>query len=362
MRRRSFVQIGAAGLVAAAGPVRLHATPSATRIDRNKVLVWLELNGGNDGLNTIIPYKDSQYLQARPNLAIADGPQLTSDFILHPALSPLVPLWRDRRLAVALGVGWPDPTRSHFRAMDQWSSGTPDGTSVGWIAAQMDRTHSMRPLVSLGPSGSRSLEGGRAPALQLATGLQPLGLGPDPLTPDRAGTNMTLRRMLEVEATGAREMRHLRTRLRPLPSGLALPAGALGQQVGMALRLIASDSPPAAVQMAQGGYDTHSSQARRHEQVLHELALALAAFDRGLRALTQRPQVTLLVTSEFGRRFTENQSGGTDHGSASVAFIVGDHVPHPFIGSYPSLNQRDERGDLRPNLTPSQLYERVLAL
>jgi len=361
MKRRSFVRIGAAGVVAAASPVSLQAAEIGRRVDRNKILLWLELQGGNDGLNTVIPYRETLYRQARPTLAISEGVSLSPELILHPALSPLDSLWRARRLAFALGVGWLDPTRSHFRAMDQWASGSPQSSSIGWVAARMDRHAEARPLVALGPSGSRALEGGHAPSLQLAT-RSSVGVTAEPFNPDRAGSNPTLRRMLEIEADGARELRRLRSMLRPLPPGLAIPAGPLGQQIGLALSLIACDAPPAAIQMAQGGYDTHSAQAARHQQVLQDLAAAVVAFDRGLQAMVRRPQVTMLITSEFGRRFTENQSGGTDHGSASVAFIVGDHVPHPFIGSYPSLNQRDERGDLRPNLTPSQLYDRVLAL
>lgn len=355
MRRRSFVQLSAGSLLGGMLPV---GWPSA---DRGKVLVWVELNGGNDGLNTVIPYRDVLYQRARPSLAIVAGPQLSPELILHPALRLLEPLWRQRRLAFALGVGWPDPTRSHFRAMDQWATASRSGSSIGWLAAAIDRRGAARPLVALGPSGSRALEGGRAPSLQMG----PRQLVPQPpglLLPSRAGANATLRQMLEVEATGEQSLSRLVSALPPLPRDIDLPAGGLGQQFGLALRLIGSETPPSALQLAQGGYDTHSNQAIRHQRVLEDLAAALSAFDRGLQRLTRRPQVTVLVTSEFGRRFDENRSAGTDHGSASVALILGDHVPHPFVGSYPSLSKRDDRGDLQPSLTPQQLYAEVQTL
>jgi uncharacterized protein (DUF1501 family) len=114
--------------------------------------------------------------------------------------------------------------------------------------------------------------------------------------------------------------------------------------------------------MAQSGYDTHAAQLKRHARVFKELADALAAFDRGLQSLKRRPQVTLLATSEFGRRLRQNESGGTDHGSSSIALLLGDHVPHPFLGSYSDLSQRDERGDPLSSMAPAQLYEHVLAL
>lgn len=352
MKRRRFVQLGAGGLVGITLPVRW---PSDAR---SKVLVWLELNGGNDGLNTVIPYRDALYQRARPTLALADGPVLSSDLILHPALSPLEPLWRQRRLAFALGVGWPEPTRSHFRAMDQWATASRSGSNIGWLAASSDRRGSSSPLVALGPAGSRALEGGRAPSLQI--GPRPLAArSSDLLHPARAGANATLRQMLEVEAVGEQQLQRLLSALPPLPQGIGLPPGSLGQQMGLALRLIGSEAPPAALQLAQGGYDTHANQAIGHGRVLRELAAALVAFDLGLQQLSRRPQVTLLVTSEFGRRVAENQSQGTDHGSASVAFLLGDHVPHPFLGAYPSLGQLDDRGDLIPTLTPQQLYSQV---
>jgi uncharacterized protein (DUF1501 family) len=184
----------------------------------------------------------------------------------------------------------------------------------------------------------------------------------DPLEPSRAGSNLMLRRMLQLEAAGNQEVHRLLRTLGPLPAGLTLPRGSLGQQVGLALRLIGSPDPPAVIQIEPGGFagfDTHAQQLPRHGRSLAQLGEALAAFDQGLRLMTNRPQVTLLAVSEFGHRLQQNASGGTDHGSASVAIYVGDGVPHPFLGSYPSLADLDERGDLTPSLSPLKLYEKV---
>ena len=114
--------------------------------------------------------------------------------------------------------------------------------------------------------------------------------------------------------------------------------------------------------MSQGGFDTHQNQPRRHGAVLGKVAEALASFDEGLQRIPRRPQVTVLVTSEFGRRLRENGSRGTDHGSASLALLMGDHVPHPFLGNYPSLSRLDERGDLIPSMAPPTLYRKALDL
>lgn len=171
MNRRELFRLGRTGLLSAlvtsgyfnAIAGRSQAAPSA-----DKVLVWLELRGGNDGLNTVIPYRDTLYLQARPGLAITEGPSLNRDLILHPALAPLHPIWQARRLALALGVGWPQPNRSHFRAMDQWSTASMAGDGPGWLAIATDRRRSPGPLVALDPSGSRALDGGKALSVQLS--------------------------------------------------------------------------------------------------------------------------------------------------------------------------------------------------
>lgn len=364
MNRRDLLHLGggaALSVLSVSTWLDALAGHSQPRLTNGKVLVWLELRGANDGLNTVIPFRDSLYHKARPSLAIDAGPVLSDRLILHPALSPLLPVWSARRLAFALGVGWPQPNRSHFFATDQWSTASPSGTGIGWLASAVDNQRSPGPLIALSASGSSALDGGRALSLQMsAADLR--SRDEAALNPDRAGTNPTLRSILQLEQAGHREVSRLRRLLKPLPKGLELPRNNLGQQVGLALQLIACSAPPPVLQMAHGGFDTHSAQDSRHHKALADLADALAAFDRGLRSMPRRPQVTLLVTSEFGRRLRENQSRGTDHGSASVAFLLGDHVPHPFLGAYPSLARLDDRGDLVPSLSPPDLYRQVLAL
>ena len=358
MKRRPLLQLLAASALA---PAAIARTPNGLPPDA--VLVLLEMRGGNDGLNTVIPWRDPLYRQARPRLAIDQPLSLRDGLGLHPALAPLEPLWRQGRLSFALGVGWPEPSRSHFKAMDQWATGTASGEGPGWLAAALDRRGSTGPLLSLGPAGSTSLEGGAAQALELA----PEELGATSswlLGPERAGTNRILRRMLELESAGARELARLQQGLPPLPAGVNLPSGPLGGQLGVALRLIASPLCPPVLALTQTGYDTHANQSGAHANLLSHLAQTLEGFDAGLARMRRRPRVLLLAVSEFGRRLRENGSGGTDHGSASVAILYGDPVghslPHPWLGVYPSLGQLDARGDLIPGIRPDALYRQVL--
>ncbi|MCP9885573.1 DUF1501 domain-containing protein [Synechococcus sp. ATX 2A4] len=362
MKRRSLLQLSA-GFSAAALLDQLGAAASQSKAPKGKVFVLLDLRGGNDGLNTVGPHRHPLYLAARPRLKITDGFSLGPELYAHPALAPLKPAWRAGRLAFALGVGWREPNRSHFQAMDDWARGTPSPTpdAAGWLATAIRKRGSRGPLVTLGPTGAPALEGPDVISLQLnqASFTAP----PFALANGRSShANPVVDKILAIESSGNRELARLRKALAPLPKGVRIPAGLLGQQVAFALRLIGSGICPPVLQMALGGFDTHGNQLAGHAQQLRQLAEALATFDAALQRMPNRPPVTLLSTSEFGRRLQENNSGGTDHGSASVALLLGDQVPHPFIGRYPSLARLDDRGDLIPAMEPLELYRRALAL
>jgi len=203
MKRRTLLSLLAAGSagVALAQGWRGHSAAAASR----HVLVLLELRGGNDGLNTVAPVRDPAYRLARPTLALDDGLPLAGGLAMHPALSPLLPLWQSRRLAFALGVGWQRPNRSHFKATDQWATASSSGEGPGWIAAAFDQRRAAGPLVALGPSGSPAMEGGEVLALQLSP--QQLRIRQNAgLEPDRAGANPILRQMLQLEQAGHQEL------------------------------------------------------------------------------------------------------------------------------------------------------------
>jgi len=364
LSRRTLLTGVAAAAVSGgfSGLARAWASGQGASASSGHVLMLLELRGGNDGLNTLAPVADPAYRRARPTLALgSDAIALADGLAMHPALAPLAPLWRRRRLGFALGVGWPSPKRSHFKAADQWAAGDPSGEGAGWLARAYGSRAPYGPLVALDASGCAALEGGRPLALQL--GPAQLRNQLLPAQPSLAAeASPVLRQLIALESAGAREIERLRDALPPPPLGLGLPQGGLGQQVALALRLIGSGQCPPVLALAQGGYDTHANQVRRHQRLLNQLALALAGLETGLQAMKQRPAVTLLAVSEFGRRLQENGSGGTDHGSASVALLMGDRIPGPLLGTYPNLNNLDERGDLRPCQSPDQLYRQVLSL
>jgi uncharacterized protein (DUF1501 family) len=359
MKRRTLLH----GLVCGSGALAystLASSSGSQSTAHDHVLILLDLQGGNDGLNTVVPIEDRRYQNARPSLAISsDAPMLDRGLALHPALSPLMELWHQKRLGVALGVGWTQPNRSHFKASDQWATARLDGQGAGWLARAFDAGTNDGPLVALHASGCAAMEGGDVLALQLSNA-QFRRQSSDALNPVQEKDSPILRRLLELEFQGELALNRLRKRLVDLPNGLNLPRGVLGQQVGLALRLIGSGICPPVLQLALGGFDTHANQPLRHARALKRLAESLVVLDFGLKQMPRRPKVTLMVSSEFGRSVRENASRGTDHGSASVAFLYGDDIPHPFLGRYPDLDELDQRGGLIPSLTPTSLYQSVL--
>jgi uncharacterized protein (DUF1501 family) len=377
MRRRSLLQLSFwVGLGAAIGPVakpvslqwgsdlakslRSRSTPGGSK----RVLVLLELQGGNDGLNCVGPFGDPLYQQLRGKLAVnpAEAIELGDGLAMHPSLAALRPSLEAGRLAWLLGVGWNQPSRSHFVASDQWASGKANGwAGEGWLGRAAAKRGERAPLVALGDGEAAALEAAGIQLLHLATADLRNPNQPWP-APQQAGDNPALRRLLELEQSSQRDLRELVAELAPAAvlDGAQLPATALGKQLALALRLIAGNRPPAVIQVSQSGYDTHANQQQRHPRLLGELAAALMGFERGLAALARRPQVELLTVSEFGRRLRINGSGGTDHGTASVLLRLGDQVGSKLQGSYPSLSKQDERGDMLPTWSPPEVMAQLL--
>ena len=362
--RRTFLGSIAISTLSTTIPRCLQTKIKTTRKRSDHILLFLQLRGGNDGLNTLAPIDDPAYRHARPTLALgSEAVRLNQDLALHPALAPLQKLWKANRLAFALGVGWPEPQRSHFKALDQWAAGNSTGEGSGWLARAYADQSGLSSLASLDPAGCAPIEGEKLLALQLGTAQFHNKYKLKEINSFlKTTTSPILKRLIELELSGAQELDLLREALPSPMIGLNLPRGEFGRQMALALRLIGSGICPPVLTLAQGGYDTHSNQADRHYRLLSQLAAALTGFERGLQQLPNRPDVTLLAVSEFGRRLKENGSRGTDHGSASVALLLGDRLPSQFIGKYPSLEMLDSRGDLLPNITPPELYEKVLAL
>ncbi len=351
----SFVTLGGAvpGLLARA------AEESARVARTDGVLVVVELTGGNDGLNTLVPIGDSRYNKARPTLGIPakDAIRLTDQFGFHPRMAAMAELFKEGRLAVVQGVGYPEPDRSHFRSMEIWHTASlaKRPFAAGWLGKYLDATV---PEQGREPLRGLALAGPLPQALRGEKGSSPV-LGQLDALSTEADVDLMRRKLangpgasqgplafLRQQASSAYQVAdRLKAATAAESSPVEYPQGELGDQLRQAAKILALDVGSRVIYASQGGYDTHSEQANEHGELLGTLAQSLAAFDKDLAARKLADRVIVLVFSEFGRRVEENASRGTDHGAASCAFLMGRGVRGGLAGRHPGLDTLDE-GDL----------------
>ncbi len=360
----------------------------------DRVLVVLQLTGGNDGLNTLIPV-DGRYHDARPTIGVADADLVHLDgetgYGLAPELAPLGALWKAGRLAALDGVGFAGASHSHFQALDWWWSATPGTTSAtGWLGRWLDATagdaKTANPLrgIALG-AGAPMVRAQHAMATvindpNLFNLKAPTGVDGAALVEafKKAGAPAggasqsldTLARGSMLEVTGAVD------RLAPVGIGTPNPAAArpggkrggakAGAAVGggggtategldLAAKLIGLNLGTRVIAVGTGGYDTHAGEATSHKALLTDLAGGLKSFFDTIDKSGHGDRVLVLTTSEFGRRVQENGSGGTDHGAGSVQFVVGSGVNRKVQGS-PDLAHLTAEGDVQPAIDTRSLF------
>lgn len=322
-----------------------------------RILLLVELKGGNDGLNTLVPYADPKYRELRPVVGVARDRVLPLDekVGLHDKLEPLMESWKAGDFAILQGVGYPYPNRSHFRSIEIWdtASAANQTLSEGWIAqafqgASLPKGAAVDCIVAdtnalpaTGPSLRTIVMQDAENFLRQAEAMKEKGIGSD-------GGNPALRHVLAVRREINAAAAGLRDKLRtaPAPAYAYSPDNGLGRQLDLATRLLASKVPVIAIKVALGGFDTHANQIQTHERLLGVLATGLATLRKNLIASDRWNDVLIMTYSEFGRRARQNASGGTDHGSAAPQFVMGGGVKGGLYGAYPSLTDLQD-GDLR---------------
>ena len=342
--RRDFLRMAASVSLVAALPRAYAAEPG------RKLLILVELKGGNDGLNTVIPYADPEYARLRPKLAL-DRDQvikLTPAAALHPSLAGLEPAWQAKQLAIVQGVGYPEPNLSHFRSIEIWdtASKSDEYLEQGWLARAFARSPSPAGFaadgVAVGPGGLGPLSGGGARAISLSSPEQFLRNARF-ASDEGESKNAALAHILRVE----RDVVVSASRLRP-GRGLAttFPQGAFGNATHVAAQLASNESGIAVVRVTLDGFDTHANQLPRQAALLRQLGEGLASLRNALVEIGRWDDTLVATYAEFGRRPRENQSGGTDHGTASVHFAMGGKVKGGLYGAAPELRRLDGSGNL----------------
>lgn len=342
--RRQFLKVAAAGTTLSFFQPSLFAAPASP----GRVLVVLFLNGGNDAVNTVIPYADSRYRTLRPTLAVPEAEIVMLDDRngFHPALAPLQPFFATRRLALINGVGFSTLDRSHFHCRDIWMTadlgeGTHhSGGGRGWLGRYADLylPEGSSPLttIAIGRQGSLALD---AESVLPATvpSAEGFGIVADPRS-DADDFESALRAVY-ADATRFGDLDMIRRQgldtfgaidlvkaLPPPAATVTYPETALGRAFSLAAQIIDGDVGTHAIWINHGGFDTHSNQPDEHATLLGDVAESLAAFHGDLAARAISDRAVVMAWSEFGRRAQENASRGTDHGKAGTVMVLGDAV------------------------------------
>jgi uncharacterized protein (DUF1501 family) len=390
--RRDLLRLGMgpAALLACGTTVPGFLARSATALaagpgQAGNVLVVVQLDGGNDGLNTVVPFKDPDYRKHRPrlNLAAARLHRMDDHVGFHPTLTGFARLLQNRQLAVIQSVGYPNPSRSHFQSMAIWHTAQlgSEPHAPGWLARQLDQR--------------RSEPAADTPALHVSDALLPQALAGSPQhVPSLVSLEQFRRRLGVPEQAGAAGQRAAldqlagqqhgepgsllqfverstllsytsSARLEGILAGKTAPAGypegfGLARRLRLVAQLIKAGLTTSLYYTQLGGFDTHANQDGTHASLLQELGTSLQAFLDDLTRAGDAGRVLVLVFSEFGRRLTENASAGTDHGTAAPVFLLGGAVKAGVHGPYPNLQDLDAGGDPRHAIDFRRVYATIL--
>ncbi len=342
---------------------------------KDTVLVVCQLSGGNDGLNTVVPYADAMYRQLRPTLGIPDDKvlKLTESLGFHPALSGLAELYKEGKVAVIQNVGYPRPNRSHFKSMEIWQSASPDSTlKNGWVGRHMDTLAAggpLNPVVALGLSTEKPLalnaKVASIPCFASLADIQSMVGDPDAERMLRqiqgadAAAGSDTRVVQQASETALDAMAVLSKQMQGFTPKQTYGKDAFGQGFQQIAQLVATSPATRVVYFSAGGFDTHARQAESHERLLTGFGGAVHAFQREMESLGKADRVIVLVFSEFGRRSFENASGGTDHGAAAPMFLIGKNVKGGIHGANPNFADLAD-GDLKFGIDFRQVYAATL--
>jgi uncharacterized protein (DUF1501 family) len=371
LTRRDFLRRSSLVALAPSAPLFITRTASAAAAKRDdRVLVVVQLDGGNDGINTVVPFADEGYARHRKQLRLGEDNlvKVNDKLGLHPAMSAMGKLLEAGKLTIVQGVGYPNPSRSHFESMAVWHTARRDPrehSGAGWLGRGMDAVKgAAEPSMVFVGGGQlplalrsrRSVASAMTRPEDFALAAEAKGALP------RAGeakddlTAFVHRMAIDASRTAER-MKGLAGK----DVGPAYPSSELAQQLRLAARLIRAGAGARVYYTRQPGYDTHAAQYGAHFQLLDALSAGLKAFLDDLTAAKLAERVTVLVFSEFGRTVKENGSAGTDHGTAAPVFLAGGGLKGGVVGETPSLVDLDpNHGDLKVGVDFRRVYAGVL--
>ncbi|WP_291912890.1 DUF1501 domain-containing protein [Chitinophaga sp. CB10] len=375
INRRRFLQVGSLASAAMMMPKFLKALERGELVPPgNKVLVIVQLSGGNDGLNTIIPYRNDIYYKERPALGIRRDKalSLTDELGIHPSLAGLKALYDEGSLAVLNNVGYPNPDRSHFRSMDIWhtASQSSDYWTNGWIGRYLDAQckgcDKPTQALEIDDTLSLALKGEVSKGLALTDPTRLFGTSNNPFFKDllrqhaheeeHANVDYLYKTMGETISSAA----YIQQQIKTYQSKEAYPNTELGRNMRTIANLIMSDINTKVYYVSHGSFDTHINQQAQQERLFQQLSDALTVFTGDLKKNNRFEDVVVMTFSEFGRRVSQNASGGTDHGTANNMFLIGGGLKEKgVLNEGPDLLHLKD-GDLQYKVDFKSVYATLL--
>lgn len=371
---------------------------SVPGVPDDHILVVVQLSGGNDGLNTVIPFGFPEYYRARPAIAVQERDALKlsgADGVgLHPQLAPLKEMYDDGQMTVVQGVGYPNPDRSHFKSMDIWQTADTTATGDGWLgkyfdseccgygkgesgtaeAAAPESASAGPPGVAIGRTSPLAMNGRKIKPVafesadlfrwsaqdihkSLRDPYEALNRRAEAEPAKDTNANFLLRTALDAQVSSDL----IRKAVARRPS-IQYPGNDLGRQLSMVASMIAAGLKTRVYYTSIGGFDTHAGQGGaqgRHGNLLNQWAQSVRAFYRDLKEQGNDKRVMTMSFSEFGRRVSQNASQGTDHGTAAPMFFFGPMVRQGVVGDHPSMRELDD-GDLKYKIDFRSAYAGLL--
>lgn len=363
MKRRQFLKIGATGLLSL-GFGRFNFPVYASN---NNILILVELKGGNDGLNTVIPFTDENYYKLRPNLSINSDSvlRLSDNLGLNPIMNNLIKLWQEKELAIILGVGYPEPNRSHFRSIEIWetASNSQEFLYDGWISRVFSQSKKIRKEIDgiiLGQSDEGSLSGINMNNLIMSSPEQFLKDSKNFKSRMTKTDNPSLEHVLKVEGEIFKSSNIIEKKLKSKKyNNSNFPKTNIGKQFNTASDIIIDNIPVSVIKIEHGSFDTHINQRATQDKLLNELSDAIYSFRESMKENGYWNNIIVMTYSEFGRRVSENGSNGTDHGTSAPHFVMGGKVRGGFYGKQPHLDDLTQ-GDLKHFIDYRSIYSSIV--
>lgn len=377
LNRRRFLQVGSLASASLMLPKFLKAMEMRPLVPAgNKVLVIIQLSGGNDGLNTIVPYRNDIYYRERPTLALKQNAVLTlnDELAIHQNLKGFKALYDDGALGILNNVGYPNPDRSHFRSMDIWHSASP-ATEIwtdGWIGRYLDAQckgcDKPTQALEIDDTLSLAMKGSNNKALALTDPARLYGTSNEKYFRDilqqrsadedeHSNADYLYKTMRETVSSAS----YIQQQFKAFQTTAAYPNTELGRDMKTIASLILSDINTKVFYVSHGSFDTHVNQQDQQGRLFNQLSDAVTAFSNDLKQHHRFEDVVVVTFSEFGRRVSQNASGGTDHGTANNMFIIGGGLKQAgILNDGPNLSELQD-GDLRYKVDFKSVYATLLS-